>query len=127
MRSFAVFMSIFIVVPIWAKCVIPVPDGAGINPSKRSLAGEVVFAQGMVIYILNVDSDSIVRLDLNERLIIYTAFGGGDSVDILRNGLSAKVWLSGCQKPKNSNDEIEYFEIFSTDPTDKPDFEYLKE
>ena len=107
-----------------SKCILPTPDGNE-NASNRSLAGVIKSVNQVTIIISEYPNGNSKLLKLNKRLKVYTAFGGGDDISILKSGQFFRIWFENCRKTLNA--KIAYFEIFSTDPSDKPHSSYLSD
>lgn len=114
----AVVMSVNIVN---AKCVLPVPDNGDIRHNPPNLEGEIVQISGAFLKIKAIKSSALTPVQLDEKLPVYTAFGGDGVVSELKTGLHVWVWYANC-KPveKGITAKAAYFQVYSFDPNDQP-------
>ncbi len=110
-----------------AGCVLPEPDGGVQNPTPANIIGETFSVQQdiVIIRVHGVDKDVPVKID-RAKPIYYTAFGGFFTPDKLRVGQAVRIWLMNCNRAVDISlvPSAAYFEIFSEDPSDRPDVQY---
>ncbi len=99
-----------------AACVLPVPDGGIINPSKPNIEGRIVSIKQGHVFV----GPKRVAVRLTKDTSLHTAFGGIVSVGEIKAGQSVAVWFVGCKHPGNSFPVAAYFQIFSKTPNDQP-------
>ena len=101
------------------QCVLPVPDGADIEPSPASLSGRLVHVQpGRVVVRLRRGKD--IAVQVNPQTDLFTAYGGGVELHELEVGQYASVWLKGCAKPGKTSALAVYLELCSLAPEPCP-------
>jgi hypothetical protein len=103
-----------------AKCTLPVPDGSDARPSSPNVQGVITEVTGQVVVVRQTSTGRRVRIQLPEKPEIYTAFGGDAGINELTSGQTVSVWFIGCKWPPTANPLSAYFQIYSTNPNDKP-------
>lgn len=104
-----------------AKCVLPVPDGGDVEPSKPNLYGRLVGVDtsGRVV-VSQTGTGKRVVVAFPPKAEIYSAFGGHVAREDLAAGQIVWVWFEGCKWPAAGAPLSTYFQIYSKDPHDKP-------
>lgn len=100
-------------------CVLPVPDG-GPQSSSPNVKGTIEYVRSGIVGIKQERMSRIVQVRLRNSQPIYTAFGGDRPQSDLRPGQLAEVWFVQCKAPARGIPYAAYFQIFSTDPVDRP-------
>ena len=94
------------------QCVLPVPDGADVEPSPASVSGRLVQVKAGRVVVRNVrGKDTTVQV--NPRTGLFTAYGGGVEAHQLKVGQYASIWLKDCAKPGKSPALAVYLELCS--------------
>lgn len=111
-----------------AKCVLPVPDDGDVRHNPPNLEGEIVQISGTLLTIKAVKSSILTLVNLDEKLAIYTAFGGDGQISELKTGLHVWVWYASC-KPvvQGIAAKAAYFQVYSFNPNDQPKINGKKE
>ena len=117
---FALLATLIISVNSHSKCIYPTPDDGDITPSIANIHGDITKVSGAKVFIKNKKNGRISSISLNKHSEYYTAFGGDFPPSALHQGQLAWVWFTQCKEPKSGEPEAAYFQIFSTDPKDKP-------
>ncbi len=94
------------------RCVVPVPDGADIEPSPASLSGRLVQVKPGQVVVRPVRGKDIT-VHVNSRTGFFTAYGGGVEAHELKAGQYASIWLKDCAKPGKSPALAVYLELCS--------------
>jgi hypothetical protein len=103
-----------------AECTLPVPDGADRKPTTPNVHGVIAKFKGQEVVLRQAKTGRLVVIRLPEKPEIYTVFGGDAGLNELQAGQTAWVWFVGCKWPPTGKPTSAYFQIYSTDPSDKP-------
>jgi hypothetical protein len=94
------------------RCVLPVPDGADIEPSPASLSGRLTQVRpGRVV--VRVARGKDIPVYINSHTSLFTAYGGEVETHELEVGQYASIWLKGCANPGGSTALAVYLELCS--------------
>lgn len=95
------------------ECVLPVADGADVEPSAASLIGKIVRAEpGQIM--LKVDGKSKpVRIVVASDTELFTVYGGGVDAEELAPGQHVLVWFDGCALPKHAEPRAAVLQVCS--------------
>lgn len=102
------------------QCVLPVPDGADIEPSPASFSGRLVKVKPGQVVVRPVRGKDIT-IHISPRTGLFTVYGGGVEAHELKVGQYASIWLKDCAKPGKSRALAVYIELCSlaTEPCPK--------
>jgi hypothetical protein len=103
-----------------AKCTLPAPDGSDERPTTPNVHGVIAEVKEQEVLVRQAKTGRLIAIQLPERPEIYTAFGGDAGIKELRSGQTAWVWFVGCRWPPVGKPLSAYFQIYSTDPNEKP-------
>jgi hypothetical protein len=107
--------------PVDSKCVLPVPDNGDVRHNPANLEGEIVQISGAFLTIKALKSSTLTSVKLDEKLPIYTAFGGDGRISELKTGLHVWVWYTNCKPVEQGGTaKAAYFQVYSFDPNDQP-------
>lgn len=104
-----------------AACVLPSPDGSDPAPTAPNVHGVIAEVKAQDVVVRQAKTGNLVTVTLPEAPEIYTAFGGYTARTELRPGQTAWIWFVGCRWPPAGKPVSAYFQIYSTDPSDKPE------
>jgi hypothetical protein len=103
-----------------AKCTLPVPDGGDRVPTTPNVHGVIAEVRGQEVVLREAKTGRLVEIRMPEKPSIYSVFGGDAGLNELQPGQTAWVWFVGCKWPPTGKPTSAYFQIYSTDPNDKP-------
>jgi hypothetical protein len=118
--AIALLVALIPAAPAWARCVLPVPDGGGIKPSPANVYGRIATIENGEVFISQAKTGKLVRIVLPSHQKVFSAFGGDGSPSDLAPGQTVWVWLVGCKWPAAGRATSAYFQVYSTDPNDRP-------
>ena len=107
--------------PSSAACRLPISDGGdeGYVPSKANLFGEIVRVEFPLVIIRNGKTQNLEQVSLSKISEIYSVYGGDGPLSELKPRLQVWVWFENCKRPTEGTPVAAYFQIFSSDPTDR--------
>jgi len=107
--------------PSTGACRLPIPDGGdeGYVPSRENLFGDIVLVEFPLVTIKNVRTQDLEQVSVSKIGEIYSVYGGDGPLSELKPGLQVWVWFEKCKRPTEGIPFAAYFQIFSTDPTDR--------
>jgi hypothetical protein len=107
--------------PSSGACRLPIPDGGDEDyvPSKANLFGDIVRVELPLVTIKNGRTQDLEQVSVSKIGEIYSVYGGDGSLSELKPGLQVWVWFEKCKRPTEGIPSVAYFQIFSTDPTDR--------
>lgn len=102
-------------------CRLPIPDGGdeGYVPSKENLFGDIVRVELPLVSVKNGKTQDVEQISVSRISEIYSVYGGDGPLSDLKPGLQVWVWFEKCKRPTEGIPFAAYFQIFSTDPTDR--------
>jgi hypothetical protein len=103
-----------------AKCRLPVPDGSDEKPTIPNVHGVIASVNGQEVVVRQARTGKRIAVRFPDKPEIYTVFGGDAGINELKSGQTAWVWFAGCKWPPAGKPMSAYFQIYSTDPNDKP-------
>lgn len=105
----------------WGACHLPIPDGGdeGYVPSEENLFGDIVRVKLPLVTIKNGRTHDLEQVSVSRIREIYSVYGGDGPLSELKPGLQVWVWFEKCKRPTEGVPFAAYFQIFSTDPTDR--------
>jgi hypothetical protein len=110
-----------------SKCLLPVPDNGDVRHNAPNLEGEIVHISGTLLTIKKVKTSILKLVKLDEKLPIYTAFGGDGQISELKTGLHIWVWYANCKPIEQGyTANAAYLQVYSFDPTDQPNVKQNK-
>lgn len=127
------FSRLFVIVFAWviwvgqaqASCRYPLADGGEAEPTAPNVVGTVVKVESSRITLRTRAGH--VKIETPSSGVYYTAFGGDDRIEKLKEGLVARAWFVGCKAQKNRpTPQVAYLEVYSNDPSDHPPASYWK-
>ena len=101
------------------RCVLPVPDGGGVEPSPASLKGRLVQVRPHMV-VIRIARNKDVSVRITHQTQLFTAYGGGVDNDELKVGQYASIWLEGCAQPRQLPAAASYLEVCSLAPEPCP-------
>lgn len=128
--SFSRLLAILFAWAIWVglahgSCRYPLADGGEAKPNAPNVVGTVVKIEANRITLHTKAGN--VSIGIPSSGVYYTAFGGDDRVDKLKEGLVARAWYEGCKAQKDRpTPQVAYLEVYSNDPNDRPPASYWK-
>ena len=102
-------------------CRLPISDGGdeGYVPSKENLFGDIVRVSLPVVTVKNGRTHLLEQVSVSKISEIYSVYGGDAPLSELKPGLQVWIWFDRCKRPAEGIPLAAYFQIFSTDPTDR--------
>jgi hypothetical protein len=102
-------------------CRLPIPDGGDERyvPSKENLFGDIVRIDLPLVTIRNGRTREVEQVSVSKIREIYSVYGGDGPLSDLKPGLQVWVWFQDCKRTAKEIPFVAYFQIFSTDPTDR--------
>lgn len=112
---------VLIPLPVFATCRLPIPDGGDETyvPSRENLFGDIERVELPYVFVKNGKTQRLEKISASKITEIYTVYGGFGPLSELKPKLQVWVWFENCERPKEGIPNAEYFQIFSTDPTDR--------
>ncbi|CAN7207968.1 hypothetical protein LJR161_000605 [Variovorax paradoxus] len=106
-----------------ASCRYPLADGGEAAPTAPNVVGTVVKVESTRITLRTRAGH--VKIGTPSSGVYYTAFGGDDPIEKLKEGLVARAWFVGCKAQKDRpTPKVAYLEVYSNDPNDHPPASY---
>lgn len=105
----------------FGACRLPIPDGGdeGYVPSKENLFGDIVRVELPLVTVKNGRTQVLEQISVSKITEIYSVYGGDGPLSELKPGLQVWIWFENCKRPAGGVPLVAYFQIFSTDPTDR--------
>jgi hypothetical protein len=105
----------------FGACRLPIPDGVeeGYAPSKENLFGDIVRVDLPLVTVKNGRTQALEQVSVSKISEIYSVYGGDGPLSELKPGLQVWIWFEKCKRPAEGIPIAAYFQIFSTDPTDR--------
>ena len=104
-----------------ATCRLPIPDGGDENyvPSRENIFGNIERVELPNVFIKNGKTQRLEQISVSKITEIYSVYGGDGPLSDLKPNLQVWVWFENCKRPKEGVPNAAYFQIFSSDPTDR--------
>ena len=102
-------------------CRLPIPDGGdeGHVTSKENIFGDIVRVDLPLVTVKNGRTQVLEQVSVSNIREIYSVYGGDGPLSELKPGLQVWIWFEKCKRPAEGIPLAAYFQIFSTDPTDR--------
>ena len=115
--TLALFAQVAQAVP---HCVLPVPDGGGVIPTRANLTGIVSAVGAGFVEVRPFKGGTSFRVLHDSTTEYYSAFGGDYEPADLAVGQRVWIWFVNCKRPVTGQPKAAYLQLFSRDPSDQP-------
>ena len=113
----------FVLAPLSASatCRLPIPDGGDETyiPSRANVFGNIQRVELPYVFVIDGQTHHLEKISISKITEIYSVYGGDGPLSELKPKLQVWVWFANCKRPKEGFPNAAYFQIFSTDPTDR--------
>ena len=112
---------VLVPLPASAACLLPIPDGGDETyvPSRENLFGNIERVELPYVFVRNGKTKRLEQISVSKITEIYSVYGGYAPLSDLKPKLQVWVWFENCKRPKEGFPNAAYFQIFSSDPTDR--------
>jgi len=96
-----------------SKCILPVADGGGREPSPASTSGIIASVDKNHITFIGRED---IKIQFNEKTAIFTVYGGYVESHELKIGLHTFVWFVGCKPVSGKKVLAAIIQVCATEP-----------
>lgn len=115
------FIALTLVAPVAQanpKCVLPIPDGGGVIPTRANLTGRISLVGDGFIEVQPLKRGTAIRVLHDSTTQYFSAFGGDYEPADLALGQRVWIWFVNCKRPETGPPTAAYLQLFSRDPSD---------
>lgn len=106
--------------PVASRCVLPVPDGGALSPSRENLTGRLSAVGAGFVEVRPLHGGHPVKVRYDAATGFYSSFGGDYDPSEFAVGQRVWVWFVGCRQPAKGTPRAAYVQLYSRDPDDQP-------